>query len=65
MQALKQDTNKELTMSKLKDFLYKSSNVIIDAVAGATNESIQNKINVQSQKSAEKKQAKANAKKNK
>lgn len=52
-------------MSKLKDFLYKSSNVIIDAVAGATNESIQNKINVQSQKSAEKKQAKANAKKNK
>lgn len=52
-------------MSKLKDFLYKASNTIIDAAAGATNEAIQNKVSEHNQKSAERKQAKANNKNNK
>lgn len=49
-------------MGKLSDFLYKTANIVIDSAAGATNESIQNKVSAQNQKSIEKKQAKLNAK---
>lgn len=46
-------------MSKIKEFLYKASGIIIDAAAEATNETIQTKVGEHNQKSAEKKQEKS------
>ncbi len=45
-------------MGKLSDFLFKAANVVIDSAAGATNDTIQEKVSEQNQKSQEKKQAK-------
>jgi len=50
--------NRRLKMGKLSDFLFKAANVVIDSAAGATNDTIQEKVSEQNQKSQEKKQAK-------
>lgn len=43
-------------MGKLSDFLFKAANVVVDSAAGAANDTIQEKVNEQSQKSQERKQ---------
>ncbi|MCD7812415.1 MAG: hypothetical protein LUG91_11365 [Ruminococcus sp.] len=45
-------------MGKLKNFLFSASGVVIDAAAGAANDTIQDKVADHNQRSAEKKQMK-------
>ena len=50
-------------LTKLKNFFYRASNILIDAVAGAATETIQDKMGEQMQKSVEQKHMKTVKKK--
>lgn len=50
-------------LTKLKNFFYRARNILIDAVAGAATETIQDKMGEQMQKSVEQKHMKTVKKK--